>query len=35
VADEADAARFISARKSPHYGDVHCAFRRRLQLPRM
>ena len=35
VAGEEVAARFISARKSRHYGDVHCAFRRRLQLPHM
>lgn len=33
VAGDAVAARFISARKSRHYGDVHCAFRRRLQSP--
>jgi len=35
VAGEAVAARFISARKSRHYGDVHYAFRRCLQSPHM
>jgi hypothetical protein len=35
VAGEVVAARFISARKSTHYGDVHCAFRRTLQSPDM
>jgi hypothetical protein len=35
VAGEAVAARFISARKSRHYGDVHYAFRRESQLPHM
>jgi len=35
VAGEADAARFISARKSRHYNNVHCAFRRESQLPHM
>ncbi|WP_433996478.1 hypothetical protein [Bradyrhizobium diazoefficiens] len=35
VAGEVVAARFISARKSRHYGDVHCAFRRWLQSPHM
>jgi hypothetical protein len=33
VAGEADAARFISARKSRHSSDVHCAFRRESQSP--
>jgi hypothetical protein len=35
VAGEAVAARFISARKSRHYDNVHCAFRRMLQSPHM
>ncbi|WP_448046441.1 hypothetical protein [Bradyrhizobium liaoningense] len=33
VAGDTIAARFISERKSSHYGDVHCAFRRSLQSP--
>jgi len=33
VAGGAVAARFISARESRHLSDVHCAFRRWLQLP--
>ncbi|SCB17078.1 hypothetical protein GA0061099_1002403 [Bradyrhizobium yuanmingense] len=33
VAGDATATRFISARKSSHYGNVHCAFRRWWQSP--